>query len=180
MMNQDNPFALEVVSIRLVKDTPLLSDKPITKPEDAVELLGEYLCQMDREMMCVINLKADGTPINCNIASVGAVDYSVAHPRELFKSSILANAAKMIILHNHPSACLTPSATDTRLTERMIMLGEMMNIPVVDHIIVGGDNTQFFSFKSSGIMPMPKVYLQSDYKKIKFESSLVSEKGRAR
>jgi len=64
-----NPFELEVVSIRLVKDAPICSGHPITKPEDAVELVGKYLCEMDREVLCVINLKTDGTPINCNIVS---------------------------------------------------------------------------------------------------------------
>lgn len=179
-MKKKNPYELEVVSIRLVKDTPIISTKPITMPEDAVELLGEYLCQMDREMMCVINLRADGTPINCNIASIGAVDSSIAHPRELFKSSILSNAAKMILVHNHPSSSIKPSEMDTMLTDRMVNLGSMMGIPVIDHIIVGGDNTQFFSFKAGGIMPSPHIKLQADYKKIDFQPVIVSEKGRAR
>lgn len=179
-MKKNNPYELEVVSIRLVKDAPIISDKPITMPEDAVELLGEYLCQMDREMMCVINLKADGTPINCNIASIGAVDSSIAHPRELFKSSILSNASKMILVHNHPSSSIKPSEMDTMLTDRMVNLGSMMGIPIIDHIIVGGDNSQFFSFKAGGIMPFPKNVLRTDYKKVEFQTATVAEKGRAR
>ena len=84
---------LDVVSIRLVKDAPIMSDKPIGNPIAAVELLGKQLCDMDREVLCVINLKANGVPINCNFVSMGAVDQTVAHPRELFKSAILSNAS---------------------------------------------------------------------------------------
>lgn len=101
-----NPFELEVVSIRLVKDAPICSGHPIKKPEDAVELVGKYLCEMDREVLCVINLKTDGTPINCNIVSIGAIDETVAHPREIFKSSILCNASRIMLVHNHPSSNL--------------------------------------------------------------------------
>lgn len=102
MKNQETPFQLDVVSIRLVKDAPIMSGHPIKHPEDAVALIGEHLCEMDREVVCVINLKTDGTPINCNIASIGAIDQTVVHPREILKSSILCNAAKIIMLHNHP------------------------------------------------------------------------------
>lgn len=179
-MKAKNPYELEVVAIRLVKDAPLLSGHPVTKPEDAVVLMGDYLCEMDREMMCVINMKSDGTPINCHFASMGAVDQSVAHPRELFKSSILSNAAKIILLHNHPSGNLIPSKADTMVTDRMVKLGEMMGIPVIDHVIVGGDNKQFFSFKAKDILPVPQICLETNYKMVSFETPMVAEKGRAR
>ena len=63
--------------------------------------LGDILCEMDREMVCVVNMKADNTPINCNFASMGAINQAISHPRELFKSAILSNAANMILIHNH-------------------------------------------------------------------------------
>lgn len=56
-MKEKNPFNLDVVSVRLVKDAPIMSGHPITKPEDAVLLLGKHLCEMDREVLCVINMK---------------------------------------------------------------------------------------------------------------------------
>ena len=115
-MEKQEPFQLDVVSIRLVKNAPLFSDRKITGPKDAVSLVGEMLCEMDREVVCVINLKSDGTPINCNFASMGAINQAVAEPRELFKSAILSNAAKMILVHNHPSGRLEPSKEDTIMT----------------------------------------------------------------
>ncbi len=136
-------YPLEMVAVRLVKDTPLFSDKPITSPEDAVEVMGNYLCELDREVICVINLRTDGMPINCNFVSIGSVNECMAHPRELFKSSILSNAASMIMVHNHPSGNLKPSTADTVMTDKMLQLCDLLGIPLVDHIIVGGDNRTF-------------------------------------
>ena len=90
MSKATNPYKLDVVSIRLVKDAPLYSGHPIKNPLDAVSLVGEQLCEMDREVLCVINLCSDGKPINCSFVSVGTVNESLAHPREIFKSTVSA------------------------------------------------------------------------------------------
>ena len=88
-MGKENDFALEVVSVRLVRDAPILSGTEINTAEDAVRLVGKELCDMDREVVCVINLRADRTPINCHFASVGVLDYSLAHPTILpFNNSL--------------------------------------------------------------------------------------------
>lgn len=159
---------LEVVSVRLVRDAPILSEHKIIKPEDAVEVLGELMCGLDREAICVVNLKIDGTPINCHFASMGTLSGAMASPRELFKSSILSNAAAMILLHNHPSGCLTPSKEDTAITEKMIKLCTLMEIPLLDHIIVGGDNRSYFSFREKDLLKKPDISVCTDYKALDF------------
>lgn len=146
-------YSLDVVSIRLVKDAPIMSDYRLAGAEDVTALMGSVLGDLDKEVVCVINLKADGTPINCNFASMGTVSRSLACPKELFKSSILSNAAMMMLAHNHPSGNLTPSKEDINLTGHMIVLCDMMGIPLVDHVIVGGDSGQYFSFLNNGLMP---------------------------
>lgn len=153
-------YSLDVVSIRLVKDAPIMSDYRLTGAEDVATLMGSVLGDLDKEVVCVINLKADGTPINCNFASMGTVSRSLACPRELFKSSILSNAAMMMLAHNHPSKNLRPSKEDINLTGQMIILCDMMGIPLADHVIVGGDSGQYFSFLNNGLMPdvHKKVY----------------------
>lgn len=78
-------FKLDVVSIRLVRDAPIYSDQKLNSPQAAVHLVGEVLCDMDRELVCVINLKADGTPINCSFVSAGTLDYSVVNPRDMLE-----------------------------------------------------------------------------------------------
>lgn len=177
----DSNFKLDVVSVRLVQDIPLLSDHRICTPEDAIDVIGKYLCEMDREVVCVVNLKGDNTPINCHIASIGAINQTVAHPRELLKSTILSNAASMIIVHCHPSSNLTPSKEDTMLTDRMLKLSELIGIPLLDHIIVGGDNSKYFSFKAKGVLKNQTVTFQTNYETLDFsQTAIVAEKGRGR
>ena len=174
-------FELDVVSVRLVKEAPLLSARKINSPEDAIEVVGEYLCEMDREVICVINLKGDNTPINCHFASMGAVNQAMAHPRELFKSSILSNAANMILVHNHPSSNLQPSNADTVLTDRMIQLTGLLGIPLLDHIIVGGDNREYFSFRAKGLLTNPTIILSTNYQTLEFSpTAMVADQGKTR
>ncbi len=179
-MSKRKNHALDVVSIRLVKDAPLLSEHPINSPDDAVKLLGQYLCEMDREVFCIINLKTNQVPINCSIISVGSLNESLAHPREILKTSILSNADKIIMLHNHPSGTLTPSSFDTKMTDRMMQLCDMIGIPLIDHIIVGGDNNQYFSFKAKDILQHSQIHLEDNYKNLNFDTTRVAESGRGR
>lgn len=137
-------FQLDVVSVRLMKDAPLLSDHKINSPEDAVNVVGEFLCGMDREIVCVINLKADNTPVNCNFASVGAINYAVVNPREIFKTSILSNAASIIMIHNHPSGNCYPSEQDCMVTDKIAKISVLIEISLLDHIIVGTDMKKIF------------------------------------
>jgi DNA repair protein RadC len=177
MMPKKNSFKLDVVSIRLNKDAPIMSGHPVRSPEDGVRLIGEELCEMDREVVCIINLKSDGTPINCTFASMGALDRSVAHPRELLKATILSNAASMIMLHNHPSGSLEPSTEDSLLTDRMIKLCDLVGVPLVDHIIVAGDNTEYFSFREKNRLPSSNLRysLKDDYRDIEFTMPMAAE-----
>ena len=180
-MQEQEPFKLEVVSIRLVKDAPLFSDHKIVSPADAVKVIGNFLCEMDRDVMCVINLKSDGTPINCNIVSMGTINQTIAEPKELFKASILSNAAGMILVHNHPSGELKPSKEDIMVTDRMLKLTELMGIKLADHVIVGGDNSQYFSFREKKMLQYPPIYLSTDCNALEFgKTAMVAEKGKAR
>ena len=165
-----------MVSVRLVKDAKVLSEHKIDHPEIAVNVIGNMLCEMDREMVCVVNLKSDNTPINCSIVSIGAINQTIAHPRELLKASILSNATNIILLHNHPSGSLKASKEDTMLTDRMIQVCSLLGIGLLDHIIVAGDNEKYFSFKEKGIMRNPVKSYQTDYKELKFDEGIVAEK----
>lgn len=177
-MEKNSTDQLEVVSVRLVKDAPLLSNHKIHNAEDAIAVLGELLCELDREVVCVINLRTDGTPINCHFASMGAINQSIISPRELFKSSILSNASSMIMVHNHPSGNLYPSKADTAATDKILKLSLLMDIPLQDHVIVGGDNKLYFSFKEKGLLENPHMTCRTDYKALQFDSVLVAERGR--
>ena len=146
-MSNNTPFELKHVSIRLAEEASFLSNERITSPQDAVRIIGNEISKFDREVMCVLNLTTAGQPINFSIVSMGAIDQTLASPREMFKASILSNAAQVIMLHNHPSGDVTPSKNDVMVTNRMIELFDKIGIQLSDHIIVGAnEDGKYYSF----------------------------------
>lgn len=107
-----NMYRLNQVAIRMVEMPPLLSDVPMDGPEAAVKVMADMLEDYDREVVAIVNLQTDGKPINMNVVSMGALDQSIAHPREILKSTILSNASAIMLVHNHPSNKLQPSISD--------------------------------------------------------------------
>lgn len=169
-------FLLDIVAVRLVKDAAIMSDRKITSPYDAVELIGKYLYDMDRECVYALFLKTDGTPICCHPVSIGNLNSSIVGAREIFKAGALCNAASFVLIHNHPSGSLVPSKCDTVTTDKLITLGYLFDIPLLDHIIVGGDNSTFFSFKEKELLSEPRCLFCSDYNGLDFTSGkLVAE-----
>ena len=148
---------LPVVSVRLVNDPPLYSEKPLRKVNDIIELMSQELAQYDREVLCILNLKANGQAINMSIVSMGGLSHSIVSPREIFKCSILSNASRIIALHNHPSGNVTPSMEDIRVTKKLIACGELMEIPLADHIIVGGTTGETFSMYENNMIQTPNM-----------------------
>lgn len=152
-----NDRGLDVVTVKLVKEEvlKLKTDERITMPIDAVRLVGDKLCELDRECVCIICLRHDGMPLNVNFASVGAVNQSIAHPRELLKPVLLNNVESFIMVHNHLGS-MTPSRQDAQITDRMVQICDLMGLQMLDHIIVCGDNSQYYSFKEHDLIPMPR------------------------
>ena len=172
-------YKMNQVSIRMVKEPPLISENPITGPESAVDIIGEYLKDFDRELMVLVNLRSDGKPINMNIMSIGTINASIACPREALKASILSNAAAIMLFHNHPSGNLIPSRDDIRSTDRLIKAYDLMNIPVLDHIIVG-PNMQYYSMREHNIFDIPCNLYSDVLEDLKFESIPLKDKGKER
>jgi DNA repair protein RadC len=145
-------YELEVVNIRLVREPSWYSEVPLRKTKDAAELMAREFADYDREVFCILNLASDGKVINMNIVSMGTLNASLVSPREVFKSSILSNAASIIAVHNHPSGCVNPSKQDKLITQRLREAGGLMDIELLDHIIVGGKNRQYYSFREENIL----------------------------
>lgn len=151
MAKSEYSKGIKVVKIKLVRDGAIGKDRYITNPQEAVEVMCEELAEYDRELMCVVNLRSDMSVINMNISSIGNIDSAFASPRDIFKSSILSNAAGIFIFHNHPSGNLKPSKDDYDITKRLVSCGKLLDIQVVDHIIVSsGPNKGYYSFKEHG------------------------------
>lgn len=99
---------------------------------------------------------------------MGALNYSCAVPREIFKSSILSNANGIVLVHNHPSNDLTPSQEDVATTYRMLESCEILGMTFLDHIIVGTDNERYFSFREKGIIEDIHPVIENNINNIKF------------
>ena len=174
MTSSNKQYQLEQVGIRIVREPPLYSSEPLRNPESAVRLLSELLRQYDRELLCVVNLRNDLKPINVNVVSMGTINSSIAHPREILKSAILSNAASIMLFHNHPSGNLTPSEEDITLTDRMTKACDILGIPIVDHIIIGNDD-RYYSFMENKVLKVPEVQYAKAVEDIHFSHPSVGE-----
>jgi len=125
-------------------------DRPVLKtPEDVVGLVGSRLKGKKREHFLALLLDTRSRLIKAAEISMGSLDGTVVHPREVFKEAISAAAASVIFVHNHPSGDPTPSDDDIRLSKRLAEAGEIVGIDVLDHIIIGGKKS--ISLKREGL-----------------------------
>jgi len=107
------------------------------------------LVNRDREVLIIFALNAKGDIIGMNEASIGELSSTVVHPREVAKFLVLSNAAAAIVAHNHPSGDATPSDGDLLATERLVDMGKVIGIKLIDHIIVGENG--YYSMDEHGI-----------------------------
>lgn len=98
--------------------------------------------------MALAFLDAKHRPIGVEIVSIGSLTASIVHPREVFKAAVVANAAAVVICHNHPSGIAEPSPEDVSLTSRLSQAGEILGIRLLDHVILG--DRSHYSFADSG------------------------------
>ena len=145
-------YELDIVKIRLVKEPSWYSEVPLQESADVAKLMSEKLADCDREIFCILNLATDGKVINMNVVSMGTLNAAIISPREVFKSSILSNAASIIAVHNHPSGNVFPSKHDKYTTQRLREAGELLDIELLDHIIIGGNKGEYFSFQEEDLL----------------------------
>jgi DNA repair protein RadC len=129
-------YRIPVFRCSLVREGSFLGSRPVADASDAAELVREYLFNVDREHFVVVLLNGRNECIGVNTVSIGGLGESLAHPREVFKPAILAGAAAVVLGHNHPSGDPDPSTADVATTRRLKQAGEVLGIPVLDHVIV--------------------------------------------
>lgn len=122
----------------------------IRMPKDAAELIMQDMRYLDREHFRAILLNVKNQILDVVTISIGTVNSSLVHPRELFKDAIRTSSSGVILVHNHPSGDPSPSRQDKDLTTRLIEAGKVLGIEILDHIIIG-DN-RYVSFKETGLM----------------------------
>lgn len=123
----------------------------VSTPEDAVRLVKPMLVGRDKEHFLAIALSTRNSVRKIIEVSIGSLNASIVHPRELFKECCLCSAASVVVIHNHPAGCdATPSQADVALTRRLVEAGNVLGIEVLDHIVISGD--AWTSCRDSGLM----------------------------
>lgn len=143
---------VDIVSLKVVKENSILyRNRRINSPMEAFEIGREILQDSDREKLLLCCLNTKNEPTNLNIVSIGSLNSSIVHLREVFKTAILSNSASIILFHNHPSGDPTPSKEDISITKRIKEAGDIIGIKLIDHVIVGDEN-KFVSLKDKLII----------------------------
>jgi DNA repair protein RadC len=138
--------------VRLVRE-PGTATRPavrIRTPGDVHRLLAPRVQPLDQEAFYVIALGSQSDVRAVHEVTRGLLNSSLVHPREVFRAAILAGAAGIILVHNHPSGDPTPSADDRAVTRQMVDAGRLLDVPVYDHVILAGD--RYVSFAEAGLL----------------------------
>lgn len=140
---------IPLVHLQMIRDKEISYGREmLNTPEKAAAFIRKFLQNADREylVVCCVDMKCH--PLLIEIAGIGTLSECHVVPRELFKSALLSNAANIMLFHNHPSGSAVPSRSDYNLTNRLRAAGELLGVPLLDHIIIG--DGEIYSFKEDG------------------------------
>jgi DNA repair protein RadC len=150
-MENKTSQGLKVIRLQVVKETiQYYGPKKIRSPADVEEVVRAFIGNADREIFLALNLSSANNINSIHIVSIGTLNQSIVHPRECFKAALLSNAEAVVFAHNHPSGEVIPSAEDKQITIKLKECGQILNIRVLDHVIVG--ENAHFSFQESGLL----------------------------
>jgi len=123
----------------------------VSTPEDVVDLCWPQLRGADREHFWALALNTRNHLLRIVEVSVGSLNASIVHPRELFKDAVRVSSASLVVVHNHPSGDPTPSGADIQLTRRLVKAGDVLGIELLDHVVIG-DGGEHRSMREMGLM----------------------------
>lgn len=132
------------LSRRIQSQSKLFSNKKISSPKEIAEIFIPLLRDELKEKFIVVCLNSANRIIKQETISIGNLNSSVVHPREIFKVAIDSSAANIILIHNHPSGNPDPSNEDISITKKIAESGKILDIPVFDHIIIAGNTYTSF------------------------------------
>ena len=139
-------YKLPKATIYMKESAGLYSEKSISSPSVAAEMIQKMLGKSDREVVIAVNLNNQLQPVNFTIVAVGGLNNATIDIPNIFKTAILSNAHAIMLFHNHPSGNLTPSEADIEFTKRVAKAGKLIGIELLDHVIVS--NISKLSMKS--------------------------------
>lgn len=132
------------ISRRIQSQQKWFSNKKITSPQEIAEIFIPLLRDELKEKFIIVCLNSANKIIKHEVISIGNLNSSVVHPREIFKAAIEQSSASIILIHNHPSGNPEPSNEDISITKQIVDAGKILDIPIFDHIIIAGNT--FTSF----------------------------------
>ncbi|TDA67703.1 MAG: DNA repair protein RadC [Clostridia bacterium] len=148
---KEKVYRVQVVRLQMVREASLATYvRTIGTPADVADLVRPLLEGADREHFLVLCLDTKNRVSAIHTVSVGTLNSSPVHPREVFKAAILANAASVILAHNHPSGDPEPSRDDREVTARLVECGKILGIGLLDHVVLG--EGRFYSLKEAGLL----------------------------
>jgi DNA repair protein RadC len=127
---------------------PELKDFDIKDPQSVVKAIRASIKDKAKEHFKLILLNARNKILGVSTISIGSLNASIVHPREVFKDAIVHSAYSVVLAHNHPSGDPEPSEDDTKMTQKLVESGKILGIEVLDHLIIG--KNAFYSFKEKG------------------------------
>lgn len=139
------------LSKRLIADRAMETSCRITDSTDVAGLLSKEMLYEDRELFMAVYLNTRLKVESKSIISIGSLDATLVHPREVFSPAVRRGAAAVIVAHNHPSGDPEPSDEDILLTERLLESSRILGIRLVDHVIIG--NGRYTSLRDAGLIP---------------------------
>ncbi|MGL4606896.1 MAG: RadC family protein [Eubacteriaceae bacterium] len=136
------------LGIRVNRKAP--TSMKITSPNLVADLLMDEMQYLKQEVFKILLLDTKNYVLKIEEVTIGTLDASLVHPREVFVKAIKQHAASIILVHNHPSGCIEPSTEDKIVTQRLKEAGELLGIPILDHVIIG--RGCFISFKQDKLL----------------------------
>ncbi len=138
------------VGRRAASQKSKIFDKQITSPDIIANFFIPLLKDEKKENFIIVLLNSANKINKYEVLSIGTLNSSVVHPREVFRIAVENNAASIILIHNHPSGNISPSKADIKITKKLIEAGSIFDIPILDHLIIAGD--EYLSFSEAKII----------------------------
>ncbi len=156
--NVTAPQKIQFKQIKAVYETLYISEEVTgylqpgqryTAPQQVYDCF-KFLMEETKEMFMCLHLDGKNRIIAVDLVSIGSLNQSIVHPREVYKTALLSNAAALILIHQHPTGDPTPSSEDIAITRRLKEAGDILGLKVLDHIIIG--DGEYLSFVERGLL----------------------------